>query len=334
MPHRSMLPRAAARLCAAALLLCSVTVSADDQLVLVGGDTIHGRIVAQTAESVIFQHAVLGHMVIDRSSIESIIVEDQQQSPQTKGEDEAQAADAGAGAPTTSDTETESSVEASAVPLIAWKSRFEAGFNGSHGRTEQLDGRATFATQRRTDAMRFAFDANYRTATSRGDRTQNKFDAGAINDWLFPDSPWLAFVQGRFEYDEFAAYDQRYSAGGGAGYTFIKDDRTELVGRVGLGGSTEQGGPNDGAFTPEGVFKLDLTHHLTDLTRITAGAEYNPDLSQFGDYRAVLAAAIETKLSPTSPASLKFGVRQELDEYRNSTQEDLLEFFGLFVVEF
>jgi len=333
MNNRHFIQRAA--LAAGVLLsLATASVGADDRIVLVGGDEIHGQIIEQTNENVIFQHPVLGRMVIERSKTEFIIFEGQPppdptpESAEAAGEVEAAGAGAAAGA------NADGGVEASIPKPSPWKSRFEAGLNGSAGRTEKLDGRFVFATERRTDGSRLALDAHYRTSTSNGDQTESKFDAGGLNDWYFDDSRWLAFVQGRFELDEFAAYNQRYSAGGGVGYTFIKNDRTELVGRIGLGGSTEQGGPNDGAFTPEGVFKLDLTHHFTDLTSLTAGAEYDPDLSQFGDYRAVLGAAVQTRLSIGNPASLKFGVRQELDEYRNSIQQDLLEFFATFVVEF
>lgn len=330
MINRPAIQRAAAAIFAAALLISTAS-RADDRITLVGGDVIHGTIVEQTDENVIFEHAVLGRIVIARAKVSSITL-DGEQPEETPDADQAQgeAQAAAAGDPAQATT----TIEEQTPPPVVWKSRFEAGFNGSEGRTEKFDIRATFATQRRTDETRLALDANYRAATSRGDRTQNKFDAGGIHDWYFPESPWLAFVQGRFEYDEFAAYDQRYSGGGGAGYTFVKDDRTELVGRVGLGGSYEKGGPNDGDLTPEGIVKIDLTHHFSEITSITAGAEYYPDLSEFGDYRAVVFAALQTKLSATSPASLKFGVRQEFEEYKNSTQEDLLEFFGLFVIEF
>lgn len=335
MINRPAIQRAAAAIFAAALLISTAS-RADDRITLVGGDVIHGSIVEQTDENVIFEHAVLGRIVIARAKISSITLDGEQpeETPQAdQAEGEAQTAPAGDPAQATTTTTT-TTIEEQTPPPVVWKSRFEAGFNGSEGRTEKFDIRATFATQRRTDETRLALDANYRAATSRGDRTQNKFDAGGIHDWYFPESPWLAFVQGRFEYDEFAAYDQRYSGGGGAGYTFVKDDRTELVGRVGLGGSYEKGGPNDGDLTPEGIVKIDLTHHFSEITSITAGAEYYPDLSEFGDYRAVVFAALQTKLSATSPASLKFGVRQEFEEYKNSDQEDLLEFFGLFVIEF
>lgn len=332
MPAFPSFHRIAGRLASAAAIVACSAVMADDRIALIGGDVVHGTIVEQTEENIIFEHAVLGRMVIERTKIESITLEGEEPAASTpqQAQAEGQAEAAAAGAP----AEPTTTIQEQTPAPNPWKSRFEAGFNGSHGRTEKLDARLTFATERRTDETRLALDANYRTATSRGDRTQNKFDAGGIHDWYFPESPWLAFVQGRLEYDEFAAYDQRYSAGGGLGYTFVKDDKTELVGRVGLGGSLENGGPNDGEITPEGILKLDLTHHFSEITSIVAGAEYYPDLSEFGDYRAVLSAAIETKLSVGSPASLKFGVRQEFEEYQDSDREDLLEFFGLFVVEF
>lgn len=317
--------------CAAAglTLICAAMAGAapPDRIILRGGDALSGHIVETTDSGVIFEHEVLGRLLIARDKIESI---------NPNGPEAPPPADAATGdsAEPQAVASSEPGLDAPAAPKATWKSRFEAGFNGSEGRTERLDGRITFATERRTEETRFAFDANYRTATSRGDRTQNKFDAGAIHDWYFNDSPWLAFVQGRFEIDEFADYDQRYSLGGGVGYSFIKNDRTELVGRVGLGGSMLNGGPNDGDITPEGILKIDLTHRLTDITRVIAGAEYYPDLSRFGDYRAVLSAAIETKLAADSPASLKFGARHEFEERQAFDQDDLLEFFGLLVIEF
>ncbi len=311
-----------------AAFLAVPSAGAADRIVLVGGgDVLHGRIVEQTDAALTLEHSALGRLVIARSAIASLTLEAEGEATGQAPPADGEAGPAG-GAPATPTT------EAPPAPPPAWTWRLELGLNGSEGRTEKLDGRVNFLAQRRTDETRLALDANYRTATSRGDRTQNKFDAGAIHDWYWNDSPWLAFVQGRFELDEFADYDQRYSAGGGVGYAFVRNDRTELVGRLGLGGAMEQGGPKDGDITPEGIAKLELSHRLTEITRLTGGAEYYPDLNRIGDYRAILNAAIETRLSATSPASLKFGVRQEFEDRHGFTQDDLLEYFALFVVEF
>lgn len=322
--------RALGRAAVLATALAAAPTCEADRIVLVGGgDTLHGRVTGQTGESVVFEHSALGRLVIARSAIASLTL-DGEDGPTEPAPPPPAVEAAPQEAPPAG-----TAAEAPAAPAPdPWTWRFEFGLNGSEGRTEKLDGRINFLAQRRTDETRLALDANYRTATSRGDHTQNKFDAGAIHDWYWNDSPWLAFVQGRFELDEFADYDQRYSAGGGLGYSFIKSDRTELVGRAGLGGAMERGGPNDGDITPEGIIKIDLTHTLTEITRLTAGGEYYPDLNRFGDFRAILNTAIETRLSATSPASLKFGVRYEVEDRHGISQDDLFEYFALFVVEF
>src|SRR5690606_29571895 len=147
-------------------------------------------------------------------------------------------------------------------------SQFDLGFAGSSGNSDTFDGRAAFLTTRETERDRWRIDASYFYGESGGVRTKNDFTAGVLKDWLFPESPWLVFAQGRFDYDEFKTWSYRVSGHGGVGYEFIKNDELTLIGRLGAGVSKEWKPSSD--LRPEGLLGAELGWNISERQRLTA----------------------------------------------------------------
>ncbi|MEQ8770867.1 MAG: DUF481 domain-containing protein [Phycisphaerales bacterium] len=231
-----------------------------------------------------------------------------------------------------SELESAEAVEAELNPppppkfFEGWEGSVEAGINGTTGNSENFNFRLALDAQRLTEDMETRFDALYRYATQEGEDTTNRFETGLRNDWLFNDSPWRLFAQGRYEYDEFQDWDHRISGFGGVGYEFIDNDTTTLIGRAGLGGAQTIGGDEE-EFTPEGLLALDVTHKLSDNQKIAAGTEVFPALDPFGDYRVNSYADYTVKVNPDNNMFLKLGVRHRWDSDPGDAKRSDLDYY-------
>lgn len=219
--------------------------------------------------------------------------------------------------------------------LDGWKGGVEIGLNGSDGNTERLNFRGGANAQRTTERYdtKIGFIYSYGREESRD--TENKFIAQGRNDWLFKDSPWRLFAKSTFEYDDFQDWDVRVSAHGGVGYAFIDDEKTLLLGRVGLGFAREFGG-DDNAIKFEGLLGADFSRKLTERQKISASVDWYPELApEIGPYRIEAKAAYEVLVDPESKMTLKLGV---LDRYDSNPGDGFerndFEYFALLAWSF
>ncbi len=201
----------------------------------------------------------------------------------------------------------------------AWSGSVLFGLNGSDGNSENLSVRAGFNAERKTDAMHTKFWANYTYATDDGNKSESKGELGGRNDWFIKDTPWLVFVDGLIEYDEFQSWNWRLSAHGGIGYAFIRNDETTLIGRVGAGFNQTLGGPDE-EFTPEGLLGVDFSHQITERQKIYANVDYYPSFRSFPDYRLWARAGWEIIIDPEASLTLKVGVE---DKYNSNPGENI-----------
>lgn len=207
-----------------------------------------------------------------------------------------------------------------------WDGSVEAGINGSTGNSENFNFRLALNAERLTDKMETRFDASYKYANSEGQKSDNRFTTGLRNDWLFQDSPWRLFAQGRYEYDEFQDWTHRISGAVGVGYEFIKNDTTTLIGRVGIGGNQTIGGADEG-FTPEGLLGLDFTHKLDESQSIALGTEVLPSLDPVGDYRVNSYAEYKVTINPENDMFMKAGVMHRWDSDPGDAKHSDLDYY-------
>jgi hypothetical protein len=194
-----------------------------------------------------------------------------------------------------------------------WKRNVELGLNGSEGNTENLSVRGLVAGARTSSTMETKADIGYFYARDGSTKTKSRGEANLFNNWIFGDSPWGFFAQARLEYDEFQKWQWRASGFLGPSYTFIKDDRTLLRGRAGIGGAYEFGKDADEEFTLEAMLGLDWEHKLSERTKLYATIEYYPSLEDFPDYRLYGKAGIEVLVDPELGMSLRAGIVDRYD---------------------
>ncbi len=212
------------------------------------------------------------------------------------------------------DGDTEQAVE-STRPLDwneGWEYSFSAGITGASGNNENFAGRVSLTGERLTESNETRIFSSYLYTNSEGQRSASRGELGIHHDWLL-EGPWRYFAEGLYEYDEFQAWQHRLSGAFGVGYEFINNDKTTLIGRVGLGGSYEAGKDADEKFVPEGVLGLDWTHQLSTNTKLAAGTTYYPSFDDFGEFRWNNRAGIEVIIDQEIGMTMNAGIEHRHD---------------------
>jgi len=293
-------------------LLSSGSVVIGDEIILSTGEVLEVEIVGRNDTSLIVNHAVLGRLAIPWKGIVSV----------TEEKGDATDAKAGAGG----SAEAVASVKAAppsdeGAPvkeekkIDPWKSRFVLGFGADAGNTERANLAIELTTKRERETDKTALDARYYYSQDRGDRNANKFTAGGVRDWLFADSPWSFFGDGRYDYDEFNSWEWRLSGHGGLGYQLFDEDDLSVLLRAGAGGAKEFKSKRN-QFIPEALFGGELDWKMTSRQAIVAKTTFFPDLDDTGEFRNVTTAGWNYKLDDESHMALNFGL---YNEYQSKT---------------
>lgn len=228
--------------------------------------------------------------------------------------------------------------EEEAVPEdpSSWKDGWDwkafAGITGASGNSENFSARASLNGERFTSKHETKVGASYVYGTSDGTKDTSRGEAFIANDWLLEESRWRVFATGRYEYDEFQAWDHRLSASLGLGYELYEnEDTTLLLGRIGLGAYYELGGMADEKVVPEGVLGLELRHKLSENAKLNASSTYYPSLDEFGEFRWVNTAGLEVVMDADSGLTLNTGFEHRHDSQPGTGRKpnDVLYYMGL-----
>jgi hypothetical protein len=193
-----------------------------------------------------------------------------------------------------------------------WAFDVAIGLNGSSGNTDRLSFRGGLGGERLTDDMetRLGFVYQYAEDDSRATEHRAAFDIR--NDWLFKDSPWRWFAQGRAEYDQFQDWNVRLTGFTGPGYELIKNDTTLLLLRAGIGGNQTIGGDNED-FTPEALLGADFTHQISERQKVFLTGEIYPSLEDGGEFRGLARGGWEILVDPEMNMNLRLGFENRYD---------------------
>jgi putative salt-induced outer membrane protein len=131
-----------------------------------------------------------------------------------------------------------------AVPALAhaedgdWSGSGELGFAATSGNTKSQNLNAKLAFKKEDMRWKHAFHLN--ALRSKGEiaddyeLTANRFEVGASSGYKFDERSYLVGAA-RYENDDFSPYEYQWVVSLGYGYTFIKNQRTELSAEIGPG---------------------------------------------------------------------------------------------------
>jgi putative salt-induced outer membrane protein YdiY len=167
-----------------------------------------------------------------------------------------------------------------------WKSEVEIGINGSTGNSESVSIHLGYSGSYKDENHGWKWATAYDKARNNGSISRKQFFADLLKDWYWNSSPWFAFTQGRYDWDEFKDWDYRLSASTGVGYEFVKNDAWYVVGRFGLGGNKTYG-DEDEVFTREATLELDSAWKISERESVDFKTTFYPSLDERGEYRNI-----------------------------------------------
>ncbi len=194
----------------------------------------------------------------------------------------------------------------------SWKHEVEAGLNGSTGNSESMNLHAGYTGSYKDADHGWKFVTAYDKAKSDGVESRNQFFADLLKDWFWNGSPWFAFAQGRYDWDEFKDWDYRLSASGGAGYEFINNDSWYLAGRFGLGGNKTYGDADE-EFTPEAILGMEAAWTISERESVDFKTTFFPSLEESGEYRNITTFNWRMTMSEQGKLAMKIGLINEYD---------------------
>ncbi|MCE5267108.1 MAG: DUF481 domain-containing protein [Planctomycetaceae bacterium] len=211
-------------------------------------------------------------------------------------------------------------------PKRLWEGAFDLGVDGAEGNSETFNLHAGFHANRKAANNTLTVNLDYNKATAKTVNTTNRAFFDGRFERLIGESRWSWFVHETAEYDEFQSFNVRDSSDAGIGYRLIKDENGTLIGRVGSGFSHTFGGPEDGHYTPEAVFGLQLERQLSRRQKIYGVVEHAPDLTGFARFRMRVQAAWELLLDEEKNLSLRMGVLDLYDSDPNGARPNDVDY--------
>jgi len=295
----------------------AVSQAGADEVVLVGGDVIHGKIIGQSDLAVVLEHNDLGRIEISRDRIKSMTFDSPETGEATEPSKEAEIK-------AQQQTETEKTqgsgwLEPKFKKLDSWSSKMkkkgwsfsaDLSLDNSTGNTDEQSLRIGVDAKRVLEDRRFTMDFSYFNKVSESTTTDNKASLGVVRDWLKPESPWFFFLMGRFDYDEFESWEERAAGHVGPGYHLIANDKVTLDLRVGAGARKEWGSDNDDV-RAEGLGGINFNWKITERQSLNASSFIYPVLSDTDDYRTRTSMDWRFMLHKESKMSFLVGLLHE-----------------------
>jgi len=349
------------------LTLLSAAAARADQVVLLNGDVLSGKIIEASPDFVRLEHPTLGHMVLPTEKVQSVTRDATPVTPAEKTVVQPPPAavsvapsptaptpvvvapppaTAPATAPTTYPATTQALDPIVLRPIdkflrfvrpmraAGWVSHLELGFNGTSGDSDTLNLRFGFKTEKKTLEDRWRVLSTYNLDTANSENTRNEFIASFTKDWLEPAHKHFYYATAAYEYNQFNDWEQRVSGGAGIGYEWVKNPIIEFTTRTGIGAKREFGSDDDHV-QPEASVGAEFNWRLSPRQKIAASATYYNELIELENNRVVSSLEWVFKVDQVDKVSLKLGVQ---DEYESSTTDDSkhndAKFFGAIVFDF
>lgn len=199
---------------------------------------------------------------------------------------------------------------ASKLKKQKWSFAVDFSIDTTSGENEESTTRIGAHIKRKLPRERLAVDISYYNKVSDGEVTDNKFTAGAVQDWLNPGSRWFFFGAGRYDFDEFESWEQRANFQLGPGYNLIKSENMLLDLRFGAGGRKEWGSQNND-LKFEGLAGVDFKWKLSEKQTFDASVWYFPVLTDTDDYRTRSTLNWRYRLARELNLSLLVGLLHE-----------------------
>ncbi len=208
-----------------------------------------------------------------------------------------------------------------AEPEAPWRQRADFYVSGSSGNTDSMNMRAGWRADREKRRLRTRLDASYNLGLNRGRIDQSRATSGALFDRLlgeestWDDFKWLAFLKGRYDFDNFRVWRHRASSHGGLARILKQfedeDSDFELLARAGLGVSKQWERTDD--LRPEALLGAEMVWNITDAQSFTASSYMYPELLDLSKYRLESRAEFNVAIERARGMNFVCGVAHDYE---------------------
>ncbi len=285
------------------ILLCSVSASAEI-ITLKNGDSIHAVVKDETDSQLTVEHQSLGTLSILREQIVSINHK-QEDLPEDK----------------VTATPTADKGMFNTGLLTDWERNIEMGLDGSAGVSQSETLRLALGLKYEDDNDRWNVRSIYYLDRSEHETSENKTTTDLTKDWLIKDSKLFYYVHSGLDWDQFKDWDYRIRQYGGPGYQFIRNEKWELRGRVGLGGKHVMGTEISDETTVEALLGFFIKRKIRDRHTIEFTNTFFPSLTNVGEHRDVTDFNWNIKFDYYRGFGLKVGLHNEYDSTETSKND-------------
>ena len=216
------------------VIMATTALSLADEVMLKGGDVIHGKVIEQNDEGVLLEHEDLGQIKIASTRIASILVAPDGTTPPS---DQAES-ETGPPAPRHLIKEPEFDrlkAFSARAKQRGFSSSIDMSLTSETGNTDESSFRVAGKLGREYSNIKLSGDLSYYHKESDGEKTDDKFTFGLVRDQSFKDSDWFFFMMGRYDYDAFESWRHRVSLHSGPGYKLIQTPDFHMDLRAGPG---------------------------------------------------------------------------------------------------
>lgn len=206
------------------------------------------------------------------------------------------------------------------LPEEGWSGHVELGIDGKTGnkREETYTGAAKVTRRQDNDIYLGIVEREYGTTRNIKD-TDESFVHGR---WIhILNERWAAEGFAQWEEDQFDNLISRSLLGGGGRYIVAEDDKVFSL-AVGLGAFRERevldlGTYEDKTWLWRANSFMVYKHRLNEQLVLSATAYFQPNMSDMGDFRTLLDAALSVKLTDTLDLKIHYKVTHDSEPARN-----------------
>jgi putative salt-induced outer membrane protein YdiY len=341
---------------AIAIIIVAISISSAAEIVLKNGDRITGRIVKKENNELSVETEAMGVVKIKLSMVEryktteSLAVtlnDDRVLIGAIRSEGTTLFIDSSETGPKTVETSSLKSIRtleeqkkfdatpASVPPegiFAFWSGTLDVGFSMTAGNSDTRSFTGAFRGVREKNSNKLAVYANalqVRNSTNGPVRiTGQSIWSGARLDADIT-KKWFVFGSGDFEYNKPQRLDIRAVLGAGGGYHILRSDRAGLNITAGFTNNYENFSTGLTRNSAEALIGQDLRLRINNRARLTNRFVIYPNLSNTGNYRALLDASLQTDLNNWLGWHVTIGNRYNSRPVTATEKNDFLMSTGL-----
>ena len=196
--------------------------------------------------------------------------------------------------------------------LRGWARRVDLGVNGEQNNSPSLS--VTFGSKFAYDDpwTRWRFNGRYFYNNSDDDDNDNNATFDLSRDWLVPESRWFGFAAGRYQFDQFKAWEHRVTLAGGPGFHLVNSEQHTLDVTVGPAFTREFG--TSKANKGEALLGLSYDWKISERQSFDFDNQYFVEFTPIaGDWRNFTRLNWSLRLTESPVLSLKLGLQNEYE---------------------